>query len=268
MSSQTIGNYAAINGLNLYYEIHGEGEPLILLHGGLGAIDMFTEILPRLGQGHQVIGVDLQAHGRTADTERPLRLEYMADDIAALMKHLNMEYADVMGYSLGGGVALRTAIQHPDLVRKLVVVSFPFKRSGSYPDVLLSMDKMGAEAAEMMKPSPIYKLYSQIAPRPEDWPRLLAKMGDLLRQEYDWSEEVAQLTMPVLLVFGDADSVPASHMAEFYRLLGGSQKDAGWNHAHMPKSQLAVLPGTSHYSCFSNPLLTEIATGFLNSSAK
>jgi len=116
--------YAPVNGLQLYYEIHGAGEPLVLLHGGFGLTSMFSEILPRLAEKRQVIAVDLQGHGRTADIDRPLRLEFMGDDIAALIKHLGLAKADIMGYSMGGGTALRTAIQHPEVVRKLVVVSF------------------------------------------------------------------------------------------------------------------------------------------------
>ena len=122
--------YAPVNGLKLYYEVYGAGEPLVLLHGGVGAIEMFADVLPALSKTRQVIGVDLQGHGRTADIDRPLRLEAMAEDVAGLMKHLGIGKADVMGYSLGGEVALRTAIQHPDLVRKLIVVSATFKREG------------------------------------------------------------------------------------------------------------------------------------------
>ena len=121
--------YAPVNGLNLYYEIHGEGEPLVLLHGGLGSTEMFGEILPLLANKRRVIVVDLQAHGRTADIDRPLSYEAMAGDIAALMKHLGIGKAALMGYSLGAGVALRAAIQHPELVAKLVVVSTVFKRA-------------------------------------------------------------------------------------------------------------------------------------------
>src|SRR6266446_4283744 len=143
--------YAPVNGLNLYYEIHGTGEPLILLHGGLAATEMFGEVMPALSNGRQVIAVDLQAHGRTADIDRPLSYDAMADDIAALIKHLGIEKADVMGYSLGGGVALRTAIQHPGAVRKLVVVSAAFKRDGWYPEILAGMAQMNAGAAESMK---------------------------------------------------------------------------------------------------------------------
>jgi pimeloyl-ACP methyl ester carboxylesterase len=143
--------YAPLNGLKLYYEIHGTGEPLILLHGGVGATDMFAEILPALSKARRVIAVDLQAHGRTADIDRPLSQEAMADDIAALIKHLEMRRADVMGYSMGGGVALRTAIQHPDVVRKLVLVSTAFKRDGWYPEIRAGMAQMGPGAAEPMK---------------------------------------------------------------------------------------------------------------------
>ena len=140
MSDGSKGNYAEVNGLEMYYEIHGTGEPLILLHGGVGAIEMFGEVLPLLAEGRQVIAADLQAHGRTADIDRPLSFESMADDIAALIEHLGFAKADVMGYSLGGGVALQTAIRHPEVVRKLVVVSTPFERDGWYPEILAGME--------------------------------------------------------------------------------------------------------------------------------
>jgi pimeloyl-ACP methyl ester carboxylesterase len=191
--NENSGKHAAVNGLDLYYEIHGEGEPLILLHGGVGAIEMFGEVLPLLAEGRRVIAVDLQAHGRTVDIDRPMTFEAMADDVAALIEHLGLGEADVMGYSLGGGVALRTAIQHPEVVRKLVLVSTPFKRDGWYPEVLAGMEQMGPEAAEPMKQTPMYQLYSSVAPRPEDWPVLLTKLGELLGQDYDWSEEVAAM---------------------------------------------------------------------------
>ncbi len=117
--------YAPVNGLHMYYEIHGTGKPLVLIHGGFGESGMFGDVLTQLAQGRQVIPVDLQAHGRTADIDRPLRYELMADDIGGLIQHLGFEKADVMGYSLGGGVALQTAIRHPGLVRKLALVSTP-----------------------------------------------------------------------------------------------------------------------------------------------
>jgi len=216
--------YAPVNGLNLYYQIQGRGKPLVLLHGGVAAIEMFGENLPLLAQGRQVIGVDLQAHGRTADIDRPLRFESMADDIAGLLGFLGLETADIMGYSLGGGVALRTAIQHPDRVRKLVLVSTPFSQNGWYPEVLAGMAQMGPHAAEPMKQTPMYQTYANIAPKVEDWPMLLTKLGELLRYDYDWSSEVAMIKVPTLLVVGDADSVRTAHAVHFFELLGGGNK--------------------------------------------
>jgi pimeloyl-ACP methyl ester carboxylesterase len=197
MSEERGGAYAEVNGLNFYYEVHGEGEPLIL---------------PLLAEGRQVIGVDLQAHGRTADIDRPMTYEAMADDVAALIEHLGVGEANVMGYSLGGGVALQTAIRHPEAVRKAVLVSTPFKRDG-------------------------------------------------------WSEDVAALEMPVMIVVGDADSIPPAHAAEFFGLLGGGEMDAGWYGSGMPESRLAILPGTTHYDIFYSPALVSAVAPFLDAPA-
>ena len=256
--------YAPVNGLKLYYEIHGTGEPLILLHGGVGATDMFAEILPALSKARRVILVDLQAHGRTADIDRPLSLEAMADDIAALIKHLEMPRADVMGYSLGGGVALRTAIQHPDVVRKLVLLSTAFKRDGWYPEIRAGMAQMGPGAAEPMKQTPMYQLYARVAPRPADWPVLLTKLGEMMKKDYDWSREVAAIKAPTLLVFGDADAVSPAHAVQFFELLGGGQKDGGWDGSGVSKARLAILPGLTHYNVFSSPALPSAVTPFLD----
>lgn len=256
--------YAPVNGLHLYYEIHGTGEPLVLLHGGFGATEMFGDLLPSLAQGRQVIAVDLEGHGRTAGVDRPLSYEAMADDVAALLAYLGIARADFMGYSLGGGVALRAAIQHPDIVRKLVIVSTVCKRDGWYPEVRAAMAQMGPETAEMMKPSPIYALYASIAPRPEDWPVLVTKVGDLLRKDYDWSNEVAAITAPTMLVFGDADSARLEHVVEFYGLLGGGKQDAGWDGSAMSKARLAILPGLIHTNIFSSPVLLSTVTPFLD----
>ena len=247
--------YAPVNGLRLYYEIHGSGEPLILLHGGLGAGDMFAPMMPVLSQHRQVITVDLQAHGRTADIDRPITFEVMADDIAGLAKYLGITTADVMGYSLGGGVALRTAVQHPELVKKLVLVSVAFRRDGWYPEIVTAMSQVGAASAEPMKQTPMYQMYSRLAPRPADWPVLLAKIGDLLRRDYDWSSDVAGLKMPTLLVYGDADAVRTGHAVQFFELLGGGKKDGGWDGSGISTARLAILPGLTHYTVFSSPLL-------------
>jgi pimeloyl-ACP methyl ester carboxylesterase len=268
VSEQTRGDYAEVNGLELYFEVHGDGEPLILLHGGVGAIEMFGEVLPMLAEGRKVIGVDLQAHGRTADIDRPLSYEQMADDVAALIGHLGFERADVMGYSLGGGVALQTAIRHPDAVRKLVVVSTAFKRDGWYPEVLAGMEQMGPAAAEPMKQTPMYQLYAGVAPRPEDWPVLLTKLGDLLGRDYDWSEQVAAMQVPTMIVVGDADSIRTAHAVEFFGLLGGGKRDAGWDGSGMPDARLAILPGTTHYEIFFSPTLASTVTPFLDETAQ
>jgi len=265
-STATRTGYAPVNGLELYYEITGEGSPLILLHGGYGMTGMFAELLPALVADRQVIAVDLQGHGRTADIARPLRFAHLADDIAALIAHLGLARADVMGYSLGGTVALQTAIRHPEVVEKLIVVSTVYKRTGWYPESLAAMEQMGAETGEFMKRSPLYGAYTQIAPRPDDWTNLWAKMGDLLRQEYDWSADVAGLTMPTLLIFGDADSVSPSHAAEFFGLLGGGQRDGSWDRSGMTPHRLAILPDATHYDILAAPSLASTVVSFLAKS--
>ena len=256
--------YAPVNGLNLYYEIHGSGKPLILLHGGLGSTASFGDVLPSLAKTRQVIVTDLQAHGRTADINRPMSIEAMADDIAGLMKYLKIPSADLMGYSLGGAVALQTTIRHPDLVRKLVVVSEPYKRDGWYPEVLDAMAQFGPAAAEPMKQSPIYQSYAQTAPRPQDWPVLIGKLGDLLRENYDWSQAVAAIKAPTMLIFADADAIRAEHMVEFFQLLGGGKKDGGLNGSGISSARLVVLPGLTHYNILSSPELVPMATQFLD----
>ncbi len=255
--------YAPVNGLSLYYEIHGDGAPLILLHGGGGATGMFGALLPTLTAARQVIAVDLQAHGRTADIDRPLHIEHMADDIAALIAHLGLSSATVMGYSLGGAVAIQTAIRHASVVDKLIIVSTPYKRDGWYPASRAAMDQMNAGAAEFLKQTPMYELYAAIAPRVEDWPVLWGKMGDLLRQDYDWSEGVAALVMPTMIIFGDADSVSPAHAAEFFGLLGGGKVDGSWDRSGMTPHRLAILPDTTHYDIFYSPALAAAVAPFL-----
>jgi len=173
--------YAPLNGLGMYYEIHGTGQPLILVHGGLGSSDMFAPIVPELSKGRQVIAVDLQAHGRTVDIDRSLSFETMADDIAALIHYLGFEKSDVMGYSVGGEVALRAAIQHSEVVRKLIIVSATFRRDGWYPEIVAGMEHLDESVAEQMKQTPMYQGYQRIAPRPQDCPVLCKKLGVMFR---------------------------------------------------------------------------------------
>jgi len=251
--------YAPVNGLKLYYEIRGSGEPLILLHGGVVGITMFGQNLDLLSQKRKVIAVELQGHGHTADIDRPLSFDAMADDVAGLLRYLGIDKADVMGYSLGGGVALQTVIRHPEVVRKLVVVSAVFRRDGFYPEVLAAFDQMGPSAGEQIKQSPLAKMYPDV-----NWSRLFAKLGDLLRKDYDWSKEVSAIKAPTMLVFADADAVRSSHIVEFYGLLGGGQKDAGFDGSKRPVNQLAILPGLTHYNISASPALSAAVTPFLD----
>jgi pimeloyl-ACP methyl ester carboxylesterase len=262
------GSYAVVNGLNMYYEIHGSGRPLVLLHGGLGAIEMFGPNLSALAKSRQVIAADLQGHGRTADIDRPLSVELMADDIAALIKHLKLERPDVMGYSLGGGVALQTAIRHPEVVGKLVVVSAPFRRNAFYPEILVQQGQVTAATAEAMKQTPMYQLYSSIAPRPEDWPRLLGKIGELMKKDFDFSREIAGIKVATLVVAADADIFPPAHAVELFGLLGGGKRDGGWDGSGRPNSRLAILPGLTHYTLFSDPALATTVIPFLDEAGK
>ncbi len=254
--------YATIGALRMYYEIRGAGEPLVVLHGGLGSTGLHNAKLDDLAAKRRVIAVDLQAHGRTGDIDRPLRFELMADDIAALARELDLPHIDLAGYSLGGGVAARVAIQHPALVRKLALVATPVARRGSYPDVLAGMATMSAKAAEGLKQSPVYASYRAIAPRVEDFPRLCEKLGDLLRRDYDWSADFAKLVPPALIMFADADSIPPRYAAEMYALLGGGERDAGWDGKARPRSQLAIIPNATHYDVFQAPPVAAMLEAF------
>ncbi|MEW2381847.1 alpha/beta fold hydrolase [Micromonospora sp. NPDC047707] len=260
-------SYAEVDGLRIWYAEHGAGRPLVLLHGGFGSTEMFAPLLPALAERRRVIAVDLQGHGRTADVDRPLRYESMADDVAALIVHLGLTGVDLLGYSLGGGVALRAAIQHPGLVGRLVLVSAPCRRQGWYPEVLAAMARHDETTGERMRGSPMHQLYTRVAPRPADWPRLWAKSGELLRREYDWSPEVAALTLPTLLVFADADSVTTAHMVEFFGLLGGGHRDAGRDGTDRPAARLAVLPGLTHHDILGSPALPAAVLPFLTHPA-
>ncbi|HEU4561303.1 MAG TPA: alpha/beta hydrolase [Longimicrobium sp.] len=256
--------YVQANGVNYYYEIHGQGEPLLLLHGGLGSIGMFGPVLPLLAQGRQVIAVDLHGHGRTALGDRPISLIDMGDDLATVLRELGYRQVDVLGYSMGGGVGFRLAVQHPELVRRLALVSAGFARDGFYAEMLPQQAQVGAAMAEHMRETPMYQSYAAIAPRPEDFPRLLDRMGELMRKPYDWSEDVKKLTMPVLLVFGDSDMYRPEHVVRFYQLLGGGQRDAGWMRENMSRNRLAIIPDATHYDIFFSPALPGTVLPFLN----
>lgn len=256
--------YVEANGINYYYEIHGRGQPLLLLHGGLGSTDMFGPILPQLTKERQVIAVDLHGHGRTALGDRPISLIAIGDDLAAVLQKLGYDSVDVMGYSFGGGAAFRLAVQHPNLVRRLAVVSAPLAQDGFFAEMLPQQAAVGAAMADMMKETPMYKSYVAVAPRHQDFPRLLDRMGELMRTPYDWSEDVKKLKGPVLLVYGDHDMIRPEHIVRFYQLLGEGLRDAGWQREHMGKNRLAILPNLTHYEVFMSPALVPAVLPFLN----
>jgi len=257
-----------IDGLNYYYAVYGKGEPLLLLHGGLGTSDMFAPLLPKLAENRTVIAVDLQGHGRTALGERPFSLEAMGDDMAAIVKALGYDKVDVMGYSLGGGVAFRTAVQHPEVVRRLVLVSTGFAANGFYDEMRPQQAQVSAAAADFMKDTPMYKSYVAVAPRPDDFPKLLDTLGDFMRKDYDYSADVAKLKMPVMLAYGDSDMYKPEHEIKFYQMLGGGLKDAGWMRENLSQNRLAIIPNRTHYDFFFAPELTAAALPFLNGETK
>lgn len=263
---QAGGSYISVNGLDMYYEIHGEGQPLVLLHGAFSAIGTsFGKILPELAQSRQVIAFELQGHGRTADIDRPMTLEGMAEDVAAALPQLGIEQADVLGYSSGGSVALHFATRHPEMLRKLILMSVSYTLSGVHPGL---MEGIGEMKPEMMYGSPWHDEYLRIAPRPEDFPRLFEKKTQMDRQIKDFSEEALRgIKAPTLLIIGDSDLIRPEHAVEMFRLLGGGV--FGDTPAGLPNSQLAILPGTSHVTLVDRAeLLVPMINSFLDAPIK
>src|SRR5438093_13117305 len=260
--------HAAVNGMNYYYAVYGTGEPLLLLHGGLGQIEMFGPNLTKLAQSRRVIGVDLQGHGRTPLGDREISLVDMGNAMAGVLKKLGYGKVDVLGYSLGGGVAFRFAAQHPDMVRRLALVSTLFAQDGFYPEMLPQQAAVGAAIREQMKETPMYKSYVAIAPHPGEFPKLLDAMGAYMRKSYDWSVDVKKLTMPVILIYGDSDMIRLEHAVKFYQLLGGGLKDAGWQREHMSLNRLAILPNLTHYEMGLAPQMVDAALSFLNGEGR
>jgi pimeloyl-ACP methyl ester carboxylesterase len=261
------GQYANLNGVHLYYETHGSGRPLILLHGGLGSSEMFWPLIPALtAAGRQVVAADLQGHGRTADIDRPIDTRLMADDIAALIGHLGFEKPDVFGYSLGGGVAFWTAVKYPQLVNKLVIVSTNVTRDALPAEMLAQQGQVNSSVVDALKGTPMYELYQRVAPRPEDFGRLLDKVGESMAKDFDFSEELRGIQMPTLLVAADADMAPPSHYVEAFKLLDGGLRDGGWMGEGRPKGghALAILPGVTHYNILTSPVLVPTALAFFD----
>ncbi len=235
--------YVPVNGLEMYYEIYGSGQPLVLLHGNLSTIETsFGQVIPALAATRRVIAVEQQGHGRTADIDRPFSTRQWALDTNALLHHLGIEQADFFGYSSGGGVALEIALHSPDLVRKLVFAGgTSYSRDGFYPELLAGSQDMKPEDLDG---SPFQQAYTRVAPHPENWHQLVMKVAEMDRTTVGWpSEVIASLQPPVLLIIGDSDIVRPEHVVEMFRLLGGG---VAGDLVGLPRSQLAILPGTTH----------------------
>jgi pimeloyl-ACP methyl ester carboxylesterase len=264
MSTPTTTARAAVNGVELYYEIHGKGSPLVMLHGGVNPSDMFGAPLAAMAKAHQVIAIHLRGHGFSTDAAEPWSYQQMADDVAALLGKLGIEKVDFMGWSLGGGVAFQTAIRHPERVGKLIVVSMNIRDKGNFPEIQAEFEAMPSKASEYaqgIKQSSLAAMYPDV-----DWEVMMRKTGEMNQGPYDWSDGVAKIASPTLLIFSDADMMYPEHMVEIYKLLGGGTRDSGLDGSLRPTpSQLAIIPGTTHYNLMltATKSATDYAKAFL-----
>jgi pimeloyl-ACP methyl ester carboxylesterase len=261
------GYAEAAENLRVYYEIYGQGEPIVVMAGGLMDISTMAQTIGPLSRERQVIGIDLEGHGRTALRQTPMSHERNGDDVAAVLRHLNIAQADVAGYSHGGDAAIRMTIQHPEMVRNLIVISTAAERDGWYPSALEGMEQVSGAQAPMMQQTPLYTRYAEVAPHPEQFPLLLDRMGELMRKDYDWRAEISELRTPALLLFADHDAVMARHIVEFFALFGGGQQDAaGYDGAppRFSRARLAVVPGYTHYNFGQGPDIARVIDAYLD----
>jgi pimeloyl-ACP methyl ester carboxylesterase len=236
--------YAPVNGLQMYYELHGAGgTPLLLLHGGLFNIDLqFGELIPDLAATRQVIATDFQGHGRTGDIDRPLTSANLASDVVGLLRHLNVAQADVFGFSVGGAVALHLAIKHPELVRKLIVSSVSFHPDGDRPE---NSEAVEALTVDAIAGTPMEQAYRAKSPNPDKLQDLLDKLGQFDAGFTGWADgDIQGIAAPTLITVGDCDAVRLEHAVRFLQLRGG---DVNADLVGVPASQLAVFPGTTHF---------------------
>ena len=261
MSDAIESGYAPVDGTELYYEIHGTGAPLVMLHGGVNPSEMFGAPRAEMAKSFKVIAIHARGHGLSKDTDAPWSFAQDADDVAAVMKDLKIEKASVMGYSFGGGIALQFAIRHPEMLDKLVVISTAYATSGEYPEIKAAFEQMPALAEAIggnIAKSPLAQMYPD-----RDWAKVMRKTGELNQQDYDWSAGVKAIKAPTLLMFADADSIRPEHIAEFYKLLGGGQRDAGMDGSLRSPNRLAIIPGATHYNIMASPSVTQYAADFL-----
>ena len=264
MTAPALSGHLPVAGTEIHYEVRGDGPPVLLVHGAFGSTRQFSGLLPAVTRRHRAVLVDLQGHGRTADREEPFSYERFADDCAAVLDHLDVGPAAVVGYSMGGGTALQLAFRHPRLVARLAVLSAPFRSAGWHQDVMANFRATGSHQWPSVRDSSLYRDHAEVAPRPEEFPVLLDKLGWLLGgHEYDWTDEVRALKVPVLIALGDGDSLSPAHAAEMFALLGGGLRDGGLGGEGLSRSRLAVLPRTTHYDLLASPLLERVLVEFL-----
>lgn len=257
--------YAPADGVDVWWERRGTGgTPLVLVHGGFGLTGMFADVVDDLAVDREVVAIELQGHGHTRDVDRPFDHDAFGRQIAGVVAHLELAPADLVGYSLGGGASLRAAINRPDLLRRLVVVSFPHRSEAWHPEVREGMAGVSSAAFEQFRQSPMYAAYAAVAPDVEAFPTLMDKTGALITTQYDWSDDIRGLAVPTMVVVGDADSIAPAHAADFFALLGGGQRDAGLDGSGVVASKLAVVPDATHYDILSSPLLVPIVRSFLD----
>ncbi|MCS4226139.1 alpha/beta fold hydrolase [Sphingobacterium sp. BIGb0165] len=255
--------YVDVNGLKMYYEVYGEGKPLVLLHGSYMTIPLnWSHTIPKF-KGRKVIVAEMQGHGRTRDIARKISYEGMADDVSGLLKHLQIDSADILGYSMGGGVAFQLAIRHPEQVRRLIVLSGSYAHDGWWPDVEASYSSI---TADIFKGSPIEKQYDSLGNDPKHFPEFVKKVISIDLEPYDWSKEANKIKAPLFMAIGDADGIKYEHALALFRALGGGKM--GDIHG-LPKSRLAILPGTTHIGMmYRMDWLVPMIDDFLNSDLK
>ncbi len=254
----------ATEGLKVYYEVYGQGDPVVVMAGGFGDTSSMMQVIGPLSRHRQVIGIDLEGHGRTALRNSPMSHERNGDDVAAVLQHLKIPKADVAGYSHGGDAAIRMAIQHPEMVRNLIVISTAAERDGWYPELLPAMASISSAQLPQFKQTPFYKRYVTVAPHPDQFGQLMDRMGELMKKDYDWRAEIAKLQVPTLLLFADHDAVSMKHIAEFFALFGGGLRDPGYDDSpKYARARLAIVPGYTHYNFGMGPDVARVIESYL-----
>lgn len=262
----TQSGYAPVNGLQLYYEVYGKGKPIVLIHGSYMNIPLnWSHIVPLLAKDRKVIVAEMQGHGRTKDTDRKFSYENMADDVSGLLKHLKIEKADILGYSMGGGVAFQVTVRHPKKVRRLVVLSGTYAHDGWWADVEAMYPTI---SADMFKGTPIEEQYLSFGNDPDKFPSFVKKVISIDLEPYDWSNEVKNIKAPIFMIIGDADGVRYEHALDLFRAKGGGKM--GDIHG-LPKSRLAILPNTTHIGMMQKtgwliPMVTDFLDSDLNAT--